>query len=302
MRDVLETLREEGFNVASVSGGEPLLYPHLYELLEFARSLSMTVTVTTNGMLLTQAKLDRLTSCADLIAISLDGIPESHDRMRSHPGAFAKMAEKLELVRVAKIPFGLIFTLTLYNLNELAWVANFAVEQGARLLQVHPLEEEGRAGEDLPGAAPDELELAHAFVEVARLQTAFSGKLVIQFDAADRETLAHDPSRGFAMPPFDNADQLSLSSLVAPLVLEHDGAILPLQYGVGRDYKIADALVPGLKAQIERWKSEGYPRFLELCAQVYEDSINSTGHRYPFFNWYSAILRASHKHDLVALG
>ena len=46
-------------------------------------------------------------------------------------------------------------------------MAQFAREQGARLLQVHPLEEEGRAGSELHGAAPDELEIAHAFIEVA---------------------------------------------------------------------------------------------------------------------------------------
>ncbi len=86
------------------------------------------------------------------------------------------MAKNLEYLRQVKISFGFIFTLTLFNLDELAWVAQFAREQGARLLQVHPLEEEGRAGSELHGAAPDELEIAHAFIEVARLQKMYSGQ------------------------------------------------------------------------------------------------------------------------------
>ena len=297
----LQMLREEGFNVVSFSGGEPLLYKHLFEVMGFARSLGMTVTVTSNGMLLNEAVVERLAQTAHLVAISLDGIPESHNRMRSHPGAFEKMATRLDLLRQAKVPFGFIFALTLFNLDELAWVAEFAVQQGARLLQVHPLEEEGRAGEELTGAAPDQLELAHAFVEVGRLQALYSGKLAIQFDAASRETLVADPSRGFAMPPVKNAREHTLGELIAPLVLEHDGALVPFQYGVSRDYQIGNASSLDFGSQIARWKSDGYPALLELCSQVYQHILDRDTYQYPFFNWYSAVLRASHQEQLVQI-
>ena len=267
----------------------------------FVRSLDMIVTVTSNGMLLDEARVERLAQTVHLIAISLDGVPDSHNRMRSRPDAFQKMARNLELLRQAKIPFGFIFALTLYNLNELAWVAEFAVQQGARLLQVHPLEEEGRAGEELMGAAPDELELAHAFVEIARLQTLYSGKLVIQFDAASRETLASDPSRAFAMPAIEEPEKRTLAELIAPLVLEHDGTLTPLQYGVSRDYQIGNAVSPDLVGQITRWKSRGYLRLLDLCSQVYRHTLAPGTYQYPFFNWYSAVLRASHQEQLVQI-
>jgi sulfatase maturation enzyme AslB (radical SAM superfamily) len=297
----LEVLSEEGFNVVSISGGEPLLYKPLFEVLRFARSLGMTVTLTTNGMLLNEALLGQLAETAHLLAISLDGVPASHNRMRNHPQAFEKMARNVKLVRDAKIPFGFIFALTLYNLDELAWVARFATEQGAALLQVHPLEEEGRAGQELQGAAPDEEELAHAFVEVARLQALYSGKLVIQFDAADRQSLVADPSRAFAMSPAAGSAGLPLGSLAAPLVLEHDGALTPFQYGVSRDYCIADASRPDFRNQIASWKTEGYPKLLDLCSRVYAHTMDPRQYRYPFFNWYSAVLRGSKQEQLVQI-
>jgi pyruvate-formate lyase-activating enzyme len=297
----LQVLSGEGFNVVSVSGGEPLLYKPLFEILRFARSLGMTVTLTTNGMLLREAVIERLAETAHLLAISLDGVPESHNRMRSHQQAFEKMARNVKMVRAAKIPFGFIFALTLYNLHELAWVAQFAHEQGAALLQVHPLEEEGRAGQELQGAAPDEEELAHAFVEVARLQTFYSGKLAIQFDAADRESLAADPSRAFAMSSPVEATKLPLGSLVAPLVLEHDGVLTPFQYGISRDYEIADASQADFADQITSWKTAGYPKLLDLCSRVYEHKMDARQHRYPFFNWYSAVLRGSKQDRLVQI-
>ena len=131
----LSDARAEGYNAVGVSGGEPLIYPALPELLHHAHSLGMFTTVTTNGLLLSQKRLEALRGAIDLMAISVDGVPESHDRMRNKAGAFNKMKEKLQLVRDAGIPFGFIFTLTLYNLHELEWVAAFAVEQGAELLQ-----------------------------------------------------------------------------------------------------------------------------------------------------------------------
>lgn len=301
LKGALEALSAEGFNVASVSGGEPLLFKPLIELLKFARSLGMTVTLTTNGMLLNEAHAGQLAGTAQLLAISLDGLPESHNRMRANGQAFEKMAGNLKWVREAKIPFGFIFALTLYNLNELAWVAEFAHEQGATLLQVHPLEEEGRAGQELQGAAPDEEELAHAFVEVARLQALYSGKLAIQFDAADREMLAADPSRGFAMSPADKAEKLPLSYLASPLVLEHDGTLTPFQYGVSRDFQIANATRPDFGDRIQGWKTTGYPRLLNLCARVYERRMDPRQYKYPFFNWYSAVLRESKQESLVQL-
>jgi pyruvate-formate lyase-activating enzyme len=301
LMSALDGLRAEGFNVASFSGGEPLLYKELFTVMRYARQLGMVVTVTTNGMLLSGQRAQMLAEHAQLVAISVDGVPDSHNRMRSHPQAFEKMARNLEFLRQARIPFGFIFTLTLFNLNELAWVAQFAREQGASLLQVHPLEEEGRAGSELQGAAPDELEIAHAFVEVARLQKLYSKELAIQFDAADRSTLAADPARGFAMAPLTNPHELPLASLVAPLVLEHDGALVPFQYGIAREFQVAHAGLPDFLGQISRWKLMGYRPLMQLCSRVYEQQLGPTGFEYPFFNWYSALLRASQQEQLVRI-
>jgi len=136
---------QAGYGVASFSGGEPLLYKQLPALLHHAHDCGMITTVTTNGMLLDERKLETLQGAADLIAISLDGKPKSHNIMRASKQAFAGMLARLEGLRASEIPFGFIFTLTQYNLDELDWVASFALEQGARLLQIHPLEEVGRA-------------------------------------------------------------------------------------------------------------------------------------------------------------
>jgi MoaA/NifB/PqqE/SkfB family radical SAM enzyme len=155
--NALTDASKEKYTVAGISGGEPLLYKPLRELLEHAHQCGMITTVTSNGMLLTERRLETLRGVVDLLAISLDGGPASHNRMRASERAFEMMAARLDGVRRSGIPFGFIFTLTQHNLHELDWVANFALEQGAKLLQIHPLEEVGRANTFLPGVRPDKI-------------------------------------------------------------------------------------------------------------------------------------------------
>ncbi|MDY6898102.1 MAG: radical SAM protein [Cyanobacteriota bacterium] len=105
--------RTEGYNVLGVSGGEPLLYKPLTQVLQHARKLGMTTSITTNGILLNQQKIEDLREHVNLIAISLDGVAQSHNQMRGTPQAFELMTRCLEDLRKADVCFGFIFTLTL---------------------------------------------------------------------------------------------------------------------------------------------------------------------------------------------
>ena len=297
----LNLLRAEGFNAVSISGGEPLLYPELFALLTHASSLGMVTTVTTNGILATQERAEMLHRCANLVAVSLDGVPDSHNRIRGNARAFELMTAGVDRIKQAGLPFAFIFTLTLHNLHELSWIAEFAAGQGAALLQVHPLEEVGRASGALPGSAPDALELARSFVEVARLQREWLGKLTIQFDVADLDLLREEPERGFAVEPFANCgatpQSVRLADLIAPVVIEADGAIVPVQYNFSRSFQIASLHSSDLNTQLQSWKESGYSRFLGLCRTVYRQLMEHVSEELPFANWYGAVLQESHHFD-----
>jgi len=124
----------------SISGGEPLLYPDLPELLRTGRQLRMLTAVVTNGTLLNSQKLKEIGNLVDLLAISLDGVPLRHNRMRSAQRAFEQMEARLSGLREWNLEFGFVFTLTNENLEDLEWAASYAATQGAVLLQVHALE------------------------------------------------------------------------------------------------------------------------------------------------------------------
>ena len=158
LREALTDAAAEGYNVVGLSGGESILYRQLADLLDHAHGCGFITTVTSNGMLLDASRLRMLRGRVDVLAISLDGVPESHNRIRASDRALETMAARLDEVQNSGIAFGFIFTLTQYNLDELEWVAKFALEHGAKLLQIHPLEEMGRAGEAMSGNRPDDIE------------------------------------------------------------------------------------------------------------------------------------------------
>ncbi|QWA20530.1 radical SAM protein [Streptomyces sp. JCM17656] len=141
-----------GYRVVGVSGGEPLLYPELPPLLRTARDAGMRTTVTTNGMLLTERRLSELAPLTDVLAISLDGHPDWHNRLRGNPRAFGVLDRRMKAVERSGIPCAFIKTLTLENLAELEFVVAYAQAHGAGGVQVHPWSRKGQPSTTSPNA------------------------------------------------------------------------------------------------------------------------------------------------------
>ncbi|MCX6613487.1 MAG: radical SAM protein [Acidobacteria bacterium] len=294
IRRVVPDAAALGYQVMSVSGGEPLLYPHLPELLKLARSVGLVTTVTTNGMLLDERHLEWLKPDCNLVAISLDGEPESHNLMRASPRAFVDMSTKLEGLRASGIPFGFIFTLTFHNAHELDWVARFAVEQGASLLQLHPLEPVGRATETLTDSIPDGEENAAGLIEALRIKELYADKIVVQIDLATIPALLEHPTRVFVREASLCLDQM-VADVVAPLVIETSGRVSPLQYGFPKDWSwgnLNQAPLPDLAAD---WISRDYAAFLALCKSVYDELV--ANEEEPALNWYQHIHAAAARYS-----
>jgi MoaA/NifB/PqqE/SkfB family radical SAM enzyme len=290
VRGVLEDASREGYNLAGFSGGEPTLYPWLPEALASAHEGGLRTTVTSHGMLLSERLLARLRDHLDLLAISLDGRPESHNHMRGSQNVFEIMTQRLPAVRQSGVPFGFIFTLTQYNLHELDWVAHFAVEQGARLLQIHPLEDTGRALHELPRAEPDDVETSVAFLEVGRLQQKYGESIQLQLDLLDRRFIAANPERVLAAP-VAGASQQPLSALVSPLIVEPDGTVVPIHFGFDRRLAFGSLHERPLRDLAADWRKQRMEEFFAICRRAYDDLIVPTA--LPFVNWYPLLAKHS---------
>ncbi|MEM9136694.1 MAG: radical SAM protein, partial [Cyanobacteria bacterium P01_F01_bin.42] len=183
----------EGFEVVSFSGGEPLLFPALEHLMDQAHLHQMTNSMVTNGMLLTPRRLQSLIGKIDILAISLDGRPETHNLMRNQKNAFETMQKNLPALRESGIPFGFVFTLSQKSIKDFDWILEFAMEQGASLLQVHALEESGRAKSTLLGVSPNQELAAYTYLQVMRARKRVGDRIQIQLDLTHQSAIKAYP-------------------------------------------------------------------------------------------------------------
>jgi MoaA/NifB/PqqE/SkfB family radical SAM enzyme len=199
------------------------------------------------------------------------------------------MAARLAGVRESGIPFGFIFTLTKQNFRELDWVANFALEQGAKLFQIHPLVEVGQASQSLIGAKPSTNILSHAYLKAIRLREAFGDKLFIQIDLVHQELLRLNPDSFFADELPLNEAEYCFADLVSPLIIEADGTVVPMQHGFARNYALGNLNEASLGKLAIHWRQEHYPAFRELCRRVYEELTAPA--ELPITDWYQTLMQ-----------
>ena len=122
----------------TMTGGEPLIYPHIGDLLRRIREHDMRCTVTTNGTLLARRAPDFVDQPPDIVVVSLDGPPEVHNEVRGQPRAFERAAEGIEALRSLKEERGqkdpllvINCSVTAYNYRYVERMIDIAKELGA---------------------------------------------------------------------------------------------------------------------------------------------------------------------------
>ena len=131
--EAFEQLRGAGVRYIYFSGGEPLLRRDLAELIRAARDTGINeVEMATNGLLLTAGRLDELMDAGlSGLDLSIDGLNETHDRVRGLPGSFEAVCRALVLARKRELPVSVNTNLLGENLHQVPDVLALAREHGA---------------------------------------------------------------------------------------------------------------------------------------------------------------------------
>ncbi|MGZ7030676.1 MAG: radical SAM protein, partial [Thermoanaerobaculia bacterium] len=135
------------FNVPAllISGGEPLVRPDILDLADYATSLGVRVTFSTNGTLINQEKAARLKKIGvTYVGISIDGGEERHDRFRGREGAFKDAIRGIRNCRDAGIRVGIRFTVTQENVGELGEIFRIVEQEEIGRLCLYHLVYAGR--------------------------------------------------------------------------------------------------------------------------------------------------------------
>ncbi|MBB4080446.1 MoaA/NifB/PqqE/SkfB family radical SAM enzyme [Lewinella aquimaris] len=294
----LQYLREvHGFNVLSVSGGEPFLYTELNELLEGARKLGYHNQVVSNGMLLKSRRSEKTLNYIDSVAVSVDGDRELHNALRDSTTAYDRMLEGLSVLRETGMPFGLIHTLTKKSWRLIPRLVELATAQGAGLLQLHPLEAAGRATTEVNDTLfLDQADLHRVFILATIIRDTVTD-LKVQLDLVHQDYLVDHPEMVHAGEPVPAA----VRDVFREIIITETGDVLPISYGFSPDYLI-DTIHSGRSRTTDpvgEFLRERGPALRALINRTYDRMVTAKDEA--LFNWSERIVRESHGFAPAAL-
>lgn len=290
----VEELAAFGYNAVSLSGGEPFLYRSLEDLLRFTHSLGFFNSITTNAMLLRSDRAKKVLAQADLVAVSVDGKAEQHDKVRNFAGAFQKMEEGVAVVKDHVAYFGFIHTLFPDNWMIMPWLADFAIGHQAKLLHLHPLEMAGRAASRLHSVNFDAASLHKIFIAFHYLKEVYKDDLVMQLDLLHRDYIFENPGFAFHGATVPSLTTANFSTIFKELVIDEQGDIIPIAHGCSNYFALGNIQSDEPCSQmIERFMAEKMQDILYLYKTTY-DSIAQDEEK-ELVNWSEVVIDTSHR-------
>jgi len=157
-RRLIDDLADFGAPVLLFSGGEPLLRPDLFELVEYAVGRGLRAVISTNGTRIDDAAAARFRDAGlGYVGVSLDGLGDVNDRFRGVPGAFEQALAGIRRCLAAGVKVGLRFTITRRNAGEIDRIFDLVRDEGIPRVCFYHLVYAGRGTslmeEDLDHAA-----------------------------------------------------------------------------------------------------------------------------------------------------
>lgn len=116
--NLIDQISKMGCQRIGLWGGEPLVRDDIGQIINYARSKGLFVTLDSNGYLVPK-KIDRLAGLNHLV-LAFDGDEKAHDLNRGR-GSFEKLMAAIEAVS-GKVPFWTITVLTKNNLDSIDFI------------------------------------------------------------------------------------------------------------------------------------------------------------------------------------
>jgi len=164
----------------AISGGEPLLCPHIFDVCEFIRNSNISLKIETNGEFIDKETAKKF---AELkmrsVQISLDGATVgAHEKLRLR-GDWEKAVTACKLLVESGVNTEIVFVPTQFNIHEIGEIIELAYSLGVYGFYTGKTMRIGRAAQNWDIICPSEDEYAR-FCDVLQEKTAkYEGKMKI---------------------------------------------------------------------------------------------------------------------------
>lgn len=150
--DTIDQLKKLGTRCFHLSGGEPLLSPHLHRVVEHMHdSMDRPVpfSIITNGTLLKPDMLDYFKRYGlSHVAVSIDGTRACHNYIRRTGFAFDGAVDAIKLSKAKKVPVSVMTSINKHNFGERKNTLDLLLELKVKNWQIQIVNSFGRAREN----------------------------------------------------------------------------------------------------------------------------------------------------------
>ena len=180
--DVLDQLAAHEVPYLSLSGGEPMLHPLFFEMVERICAGSTQLKIETNGHCLDRSGCERLAGLGvKAVQVSLDGAsPATYNHMRAR-GRFELAVQGIRLLHGAGVPIEINFSPTRFNVHEIGAAVDLACELGAYSFYTGRTMYTGNAVKTWRQLTPSEEQYRQFFSELHAKSAQYRGRMRVYF-------------------------------------------------------------------------------------------------------------------------
>ncbi|MHB2026760.1 MAG: radical SAM protein [Elusimicrobiota bacterium] len=178
----LEQIKRHEIPYVSFSGGEPMVHPHFFEMVEFLAGSGVGLKIETNGHYLTPDNAKRLKNLGvKAVQVSLDGAsPASFNKMRVR-GRFESALDGIRNLKAVGIPIEINYVPAKFSIAEVGDLVDLAYREGAYSFYTGRIMYTGNAVRSWNITGPDESQYPE-FFRVLRAKTEeYKGRMRVYF-------------------------------------------------------------------------------------------------------------------------
>ncbi|MHC4075387.1 MAG: radical SAM protein [Planctomycetota bacterium] len=166
----------------AISGGEPLLCRHIFDVCEFLRDKKVSLKIETNGEFIDKKVAHRL---ADLklrsVQISMDGATaQAHEKLRLR-GDWKKVVTSCKMLVKNGVITEIVFVPTRFNIHEISDAIDLAASMGVYGFYTGKIMRIGRAAQNWDILCASDDEYAKFFEVLGEKEAAYQGKMKIYY-------------------------------------------------------------------------------------------------------------------------
>jgi SynChlorMet cassette radical SAM/SPASM protein ScmF len=145
-RSIIDQAKPLGLSGLKLTGGEPLIHPHIRELLDHLRAEKLPLTMETNGVLCTPELAGAIASCErPFVSVSLDATDaETHEWVRGVKGSFEAALSGIKNLVEAGLHPQIILTVMRRNVSHMAPMVRLAESLSAESVKFNVLQPTAR--------------------------------------------------------------------------------------------------------------------------------------------------------------